>query len=231
MAGRYHFLVGNFIRFARSSLWSSSVGTKAVVALSGLPLFGWVLLHAFNNLTLFSGPAVADGHAASLRALGPLLWLVRAGVLALTVIHIAAIVALARRARAARPVGYAVVRPRAATIASRSMRLGGGLLAAFVIFHLLHLTFGALHPAFASGRVYANVVAGLRSPGVVVVYLLAAVLLGLHLFHGLWSASRSLGLRWRSARTLGRPVVALIAAAVTLAFASVPLAVVSGVLR
>jgi succinate dehydrogenase / fumarate reductase, cytochrome b subunit len=220
--------VGTFIRLLRSS-----VGARLLAAASGVPLAAWVVAHAAGNLTLFAGPAAADGYAASLRALGPLLWVVRAGVLVSAAIHVAAVVSLARRARAARPVGYAASRPRASTFAGRSMRAGGALLTAFVLFHLLHLTFGALHPAFVPGQVHANVVTGLRAGAglVAAVYVVAALALGLHLYHGLWSVSRSLGLRRASARRLGRPVAGLVAAALALAFASIPLAVVAGVLR
>src|SRR6185369_13018042 len=84
---------------------------------------------------------------------------------------------------------------RLASLAARAMRPGGVLLLAFVVYHLLHLTFGALHPTFRAGHVYANVATGLRPPTVAAVYIAAAALLGLHLFHGLWAAVRSLGLR------------------------------------
>jgi succinate dehydrogenase / fumarate reductase cytochrome b subunit len=111
------------------------------------------------------------------------------------------------------------------------MRIGGALLLAFVVYHLLHLTVGVLHPHFEPGRVYDNVVVGLRSPGIAAVYLAAAALLGLHLLHGLWAAARSLGIRPEAASRRRRPAVVLLSAAVAVGFASIPLAVLAGWLR
>ena len=111
------------------------------------------------------------------------------------------------------------------------MRVGGALLLAFVVFHLLHLTFGRFHPGFVAGQVYDNVVRGLRVPWVAGVYVAAAALLGLHLYHGLWAAARSLGVWPDGGANRRRPAVALVSAAVALGFAAVPLAVLAGWLR
>ena len=111
------------------------------------------------------------------------------------------------------------------------MRIGGALLLAFVVYHLLHLTVGVLHPHFVPGRVYDNVVVGLRPPWVAAIYVGAAALLGLHLFHGLWAAARSLGVRPDAAAGAGVPRWRVLSAAVAAGFASVPLAVLAGWLR
>jgi succinate dehydrogenase / fumarate reductase cytochrome b subunit len=216
---------------ALARLWRSTVGRKALVAASGLLLWVWVVLHVAGNLTLFSGPAAADGYAAALRATPAALWAVRAGLAAAAIVHVAGVVSLARVSRAARPRHQAPA-PRASTMAARTMRVGGALLLAFVVYHLLHLTVGLFHPGFLPGHVYDNVVRGLRSTWVASIYMAAAVLLGLHLFHGLWAAARSLGV-WpeSAARPRRRPAVALVSAAVALGFASVPLAVLAGWLR
>jgi succinate dehydrogenase / fumarate reductase cytochrome b subunit len=216
---------------ALARLWRSTVGQKALVAASGLLLWVWVVLHVAGNLTLFSGPAAADGYAAALRATPAALWAVRAGLAAAAIVHVAGVVSLARAGRAARPRHQAPAR-RASTVAARTMRVGGALLLAFVVYHLLHLTVGLFHPGFLPGHVYDNVVRGLRSTWVASIYMAAAVLLGLHLFHGLWAAARSLGV-WpeSAARPRRRPAVALVSAAVALGFASVPLAVLAGWLR
>jgi len=216
---------------ALARLWRSTVGRKALVAASGLLLWVWVVLHVAGNLTLFSGPAAADGYAAALRATPAALWAVRAGLAAAAIVHVAGVVSLARAGRAARPRHQAPAR-RTSTVAARTMRGGGALLLAFVVYHLLHLTVGLFHPGFLPGHVYDNVVRGLRSTWVASIYMAAAVLLGLHLFHGLWAAARSLGV-WpeSAARPRRRPAVALVSAAVALGFASVPLAVLAGWLR
>src|ERR1700752_4144598 len=146
-----------------SSAWRSTVVRKALVAVSGLALWTWVILHVAGNLTLFSGPGVADGYAAALRRSPGLLWAVRAGLATAMVVHVAGVISLARTARAARP-RHASHRPEdTSALASRGMRIGGPLLLAFVVYHLLHPTVGVLHPHFEPGHVYANVVVGLRS--------------------------------------------------------------------
>ena len=211
-------------------LWRSTVGRKALVAASGLLLGLWVVLHVAGNLTLFSGPAAADGYAAALRRTPAALWAVRAGLAVAAVVHVAGVVSLTRAGRTARPRHQAPAR-RAATVAARTMRVGGALLLAFVVYHLLHLTVGLFHPGFLPGHVYDNVVRGLRPPWVASIYGAAAGLLGLHLFHGLWAAARSLGVWPEGAARRRRPAVALVSAAVTLGFAAVPLAVLAGWLR
>ena len=211
--------------------WRSTVGRKALVAVSGLALWGWVLAHLLGNLTLFSGPEAADGYAAALRRIPGALWAVRVGLIAATVAHVAGAVTLARAGRAARPRHATAARWDAAMVASRAARVGGVLLLLFVAAHVLHLTFGVLHPAFAPGRVHANVVAGLQSGWVAAIYVAGALLLGLHLFHGLWASARSLGVRPEAAAARRRPAVASVAALIAAGLASIPIAVVAGWLR
>ena len=212
-------------------LWRSTVGQKALVAVSGLLLWIWVVLHVLGNLTLFSGATTADGYAAALQRAPAWLWVARGGLAAAAVVHVGGVVSLARASRVARPRHEAHATRRASTLAARSMRVGGALLLAFVGYHLLHLTFGVWHPGFLPGRVYDNVVLGLRPAWVACVYVAAAALLGLHLFHGLWAAARSLGVRPEVAAGRRRPAVTVLSAAVAVGFASVPIAVLAGWLR
>ena len=145
-----------------NSAWRSTVVRKALVAVSGLALWGWVVLHVAGNLTLFSGPAVADGYAA--RCAGRPAGCGRRGpgLATAMVVHVAGVVSLARASRAARPRHQPHRPAGTAALAARGMRIGGALLLAFVVYHLLHLTVGVLHPHFEPGRVYDNVVVGLR---------------------------------------------------------------------
>jgi succinate dehydrogenase / fumarate reductase, cytochrome b subunit len=212
-------------------VWRSTVGRKALVAVSGLLLWIWVILHVAGNLTLFSGPVVADGYAAALRRAPGWLWAARCALAAAAIIHVAGVASLARASRRARPRHGAPAVSGASALAARSMRTGGALLLAFVGYHLLHLTFGVAHPHFLAGRVYDNAVIGLRPAWVAAVYVAAAALLGMHLFHGLWAAERSLGVRPDRAASPRRSVVAVLSAAVAAGFASVPLAVLAGWLR
>jgi succinate dehydrogenase / fumarate reductase cytochrome b subunit len=216
---------------ALGELWGSTVGRKALVAVSGLLLWIWVVLHVAGNLTLFSGPAAADGYAAALQRSPAWLWAARCVLAAAAAVHVAGVTSLARASRAARPRHDTPAARGTSALAARSMRLGGALLLAFIAYHLLHLTFGLLHPHFRPGRVYDNVAAGLRPPWVAAVYVAAAALLGLHLFHGLWAAARSLGLRPDVAARRRRPAVAVLSAAIAVGFASVPVAVLAGWLR
>jgi succinate dehydrogenase / fumarate reductase, cytochrome b subunit len=210
------------------SRWRSTVVRKALVAVSGLVLWTWIVLHVAGNLTLLQGPAVADGYAAALRRSPGWLWAARAGLATALLVHVAGVVALTRTARAARP-RHAWHRPAdVSAVASRGMRIGGALLLAFVIYHLLHLTAGVLHPHFEPGHVYANVVIGLQSAPIAAVYVAAAFLLGLHLLHGLWAVTRTLGVRPESAARRRRPAAAVVSAAIALGFASIPLAVLAG---
>src|SRR5262245_29307290 len=214
-----------------SPVWRSTVVRKALVAVSGLALWTWIVLHVAGNLTLFSGPAVADGYAAALRRSPGWLWAARTGLATAMVVHVAGVVSLARTARAARP-RHASHRPAdTSAVASRGMRLGGALLLAFVVYHLLHLTVGVLHPHFQPGHVYANVVVGLHAAPVAAIYVAAALLLGLHLLHGLWAAARTLGVRPETAARRRRPAAAVLSMAIALGFASIPLAVLAGWLR
>ena len=211
-----------------SPRWRSTVVRKALVAVSGLALWTWVVLHVGGNLTLFSGPAVSDGYAAALRRSPGWLWAARAALAAALVVHVAGVVSLTRTARAARPRHAQHGPADTSALASRGMRIGGALLLAFVVYHLLHLTVGVLHPHFEPGHVYANVVVGLHSAPIAAIYVGAALLLGLHLLHGLWAATRTLGVRPDNAARRRRPAAAVVSAAIAVGFASIPLAVLAG---
>jgi len=212
-------------------LWRSTVGRKALVAASGLLLWIWVGLHMAGNLTVFSGPAAFDGYAATLHRMPAALWAVRCVLALAAIVHVAGVTSLARASRAARPRHRKPAPRGMPALGAHSMRIGGALLLAFIGYHLLHLTFGLGHPHFLDDRVYDNVVRGLRPAWVAAVYVTAAALLGLHLFHGLWAATRSLGVRPDAAAWRRRPAVAALSLAIAAGFASVPLAVASGWLR
>src|SRR5689334_16079636 len=114
-----------------SNAWRSTVVRKALVAVSGLALWTWIVLHVAGNLTLFSGPGVADGYAAALRRAPAWLWAARVGLGAAMITHVAGVVSLARTGRAARPRHEPHVPDDTAALAARGMRLGGVLLLAF----------------------------------------------------------------------------------------------------
>jgi len=211
--------------------WRSTIGKKAVMAVSGLLMVGFVIGHVAGNLLAFGGPTRLNAYSAFLHGTGELLWVVRAVLLTAVVAHIIAAAQLTAIERASRPIGYARRRYQAATLASRTIRWGGVLLAVFIVFHLLHLTTGTVHPDYHEGDVYHNLVTGLAVPWVGAFYVVAMLALGLHLYHGAWSAFRTLGLSQASTHPLQRRVAATVAVVVAALFASIPLAVLFGIIR
>jgi len=201
------------------------------MAVTGLVMIGFLIVHALGNLQVFSGPLKINEYSASLRRLGPLLWIARGALLVALVLHVIAAYQLTRRKQIARPVGYAGQDPQVSTVAARTIRWGGVLLLVFVVLHLLHLTFGTIHPAFDYKDVYGNLVAGFQIWWVALLYLAAMVGLGLHLYHGTWSSIRTLGLTRPSADPLKRRVAAVLAWVLYLGFSIVPIAVLAGIVR
>src|SRR4029078_2441455 len=157
----------------------SSLGLKIVMAVTGLVLFGFVIGHMIGNLQVYLGPEVFNGYAESLRALGhgTFLWIARAGLLVAVLLHIWSAWRLTLMNRAARPVGYREVERRGSSYASRTMRWSGVILLLFIVYHLMHFTFGvhAVHPYFVRGDAYHNFVTGFHNP-LVSFFLLLAML-------------------------------------------------------
>lgn len=178
------------------AFFRSSVGLKVIMALTGLVLFVYVIEHVVGMLFYFRGQAVLNGYAQFLHESPILLWGARIVLLASVGLHILAATALYLRDRAARPEAYQMRRMRKASYAARTMKYSGPFIAAFVIFHILHLTVGAnVTPArFIPGDVHANVTASFSHGWVALVYVTAVSLLGLHLLHGAFSLFESVGL-------------------------------------
>lgn len=213
------------------AFWDSTVGKKAVMAVTGILLVGFVIAHMLGNLQMFIGAEAMNRYAAFLKSTGELLWVARAALLGAAVLHITAAYQLTMINRAARPEGYAKVVPAASTLASRTMRYGGVLLLAFLVFHIGHFTTGTFHPAFSHTMVYGNVILGFRSPVVSLFYLAAMAALGLHLYHGAWAGFRTLGLSKRSPNPRERRIAQAIALVVWAGFSSIPVAVWLGILH
>jgi succinate dehydrogenase / fumarate reductase cytochrome b subunit len=194
----------------------------------------FVIGHMAGNLQMFAGASAAQkmhDYALLLRTSMPALWAIRAGLVAIVVLHVVAAVQLTLRNRAARPAGYRKVAPQASTVMSRTMRLGGFLLLTFIVVHIADMTLGIGHPQFTHLDPYNNLVFGLRRPLMAAFYLLAMASLGAHLAHGAWAAFRTLGLRRAGDTPLRRNVALTVAILVALGFASVPLAVLTGALQ
>lgn len=178
------------------ALTQSTIGKKALVAITGAILFGFVIGHLTGNLLLFAGPEAYNAYAAGLKANLALLWGVRILLLVSVVVHIAMTMQLAGRNAAARPSAYR--KPRqdlVTTYAARTMVLSGPLVFAYILFHLAHFTAPGLSigGSFDPHDVYMNVIHGFRVWWVSAIYIFANILLGLHLYHGGWSLFQSLG--------------------------------------
>ncbi len=220
------------------SFYRSDLGKKAVMAVTGLLLFGFVLGHMAGNFKLYLGADSLNHYAEWLREIGEpllphggLLWIARVVLLAAVGLHILAAVQLTLGNRQARRVDYRRRSVVQATYASRTMRWGGVIIALFVLYHLAHFTWGWAwaHPDFVTGDVYHNVVAGFSVWWVSAFYIAAQLALGLHLYHGLWSLFQSLGWSVGSERDDWRRRFAqLFAWVITLGNISFPLSVLSG---
>src|SRR5215469_6223671 len=173
--------------------WNTTIGKKSAMAVSGVVLAGFVLVHLAGNLQIFLGPERFNGYARALRQLPELLWTVRVVLLAMVAVHIWSTVQLTVVKNDARPFPYARYRPDHSSYASRTMYMSGPIIAAFVIYHLMQFTFGVGGTAFREGDAYGNVIAGFRNPVVSGFYIIAMALLCLHLRHGLWSLFQTLG--------------------------------------
>jgi succinate dehydrogenase / fumarate reductase, cytochrome b subunit len=208
-------------------LWSSTVGKKLVMAVTGLIMIGFVIVHMAGNLQFFEGSERLNAYSAMLH--GPareLLWILRIVLLAAVLAHIAAAYQLTMIDRAARPVPYARKQLQTATIGSRSMRVGGVVLALFIVFHILHFTTLTIQPApLVEGDVYGNVLASFRIWWVTAIYVIGMIALGLHLYHGAWSSVRTLNLERHKLDPFRRPVAIAIAVLVWAGFTLVPVAV------
>jgi succinate dehydrogenase / fumarate reductase cytochrome b subunit len=206
-------------------LWQSSVGKKAVMAVTGLVLAAYLISHVLANLLVFGGPDRINRYAVLLHGTGGALWGARLVLLAAATLHILAAVQLTLQSRAARPQPYAGGRePQAATLAGRTIRWGGALILVFLVYHILHFTTGAAHPDFVELDPYHNVSTGFRNPWVAGFYLIAMMALGLHLYHGLWSSGRSLGVSQPSPQPLHRRLALVVAVFIWLGFTVIVLA-------
>jgi succinate dehydrogenase cytochrome b subunit len=203
------------------------------MAVTGAILFGFVLGHLIGNLQVFLGPEAMNGYAVFLREFlhGTGLWIARAVLLAAVVLHIWAATSLALESRAARPVGYREQKWRESTYASRTMRWSGVIVLVFVVYHLMHFTFGNVHPSFIEGDVYHNFVAGFRSVPVSLFYIFAMILLGLHLRHGLWSMFQTLGVSHPRYMRWAHTGAWIFASLIVLGNILFPLAVLAGIVR
>ena len=221
-----------------SSYLSSSIGRKWIVALTGLALFGFVVGHLIGNLQVFLGPEPLNRYGAFLQSTGELLWVVRIGLIVMIVAHIFFTIKLRLENRAARPVGYAVKKRLAATFPARLMTLSGLMVLCFIIFHLLHFTAQKIDPSFLAlhddkGRhdIHRMMILGFQNKAASAFYIVAVGLLAMHLNHGIGSLFQTLGLNSAKVRPLWEKGGVALSWLIFLGYASIPVAVLTGVLK
>lgn len=214
----------------------TSVGKKVLMATTGFIIFGFVVVHILGNLQLFLGADTLNHYAAFLQNSGPLKWTVRLVLAVSVLVHIVSATQVTLQNWRARPQKYAVQRFRETTYAARTMWLGGPIIGLFVVYHLLHFTTGQLHPVKAGFvpdadgviNVYNNVVLGFQDPRASIVYIITMVLIGLHLYHGLWSMMQSVGVNHPKYNHWRKGFAIVFALFVAGAGISLPVAVLSG---
>ena len=218
-----------------STLFDTTIGKKAVMAVTGLGLFGFVIGHMLGNLQVYLGPEALNAYAEKLHSLGPLLWVARISLLVMLVLHVWMMFSLWGNTIRARETAYRVRRYSTADYASRTMWLTGPLILLFVAYHLAHFTFPGVamgdyeHLGFA--QVYTNVVNGFSVPWVVLLYVLAQIALGFHLYHGSWSMLQTMGIAGGTGEQKRRIWAKLIAASIVVGNVSIPVAVLAGIIR
>jgi succinate dehydrogenase / fumarate reductase, cytochrome b subunit len=223
-----------------SRIWHSSLGKKYIMAVTGFALFFFVLGHMVGNLQVFLGPEAINRYGAFLQGLGELLWVVRIGLLIIVVLHIVSAIRLTAENRAARAVSYAEYRPVGSSYASRTMMMSGLIIAAFIIYHLLHFTvqnqainltgknFLELHDEKGRHDVFAMMITGFRQPIVSLFYIVAMALLCLHLSHGVSSMFQSMGWKKNYYKPLLDKGARLIAILIFAGYVSIPIAILMG---
>ncbi|GAA2259450.1 succinate dehydrogenase [Streptomyces ruber] len=205
------------------------------MAVSGLIMLLYLVVHMLGNLKIFFGAAEFDGYAHWLRTLGEpflhhewALWIVRVVLVVAVVAHAVAAYQLSRRDIKARPSKYVHKKART-SYATRTMRWGGIILALFIVWHVLDLTTGTVHPDFQAGHPYQNVIDTFSTWYGNVIYIVAVLAVGLHVRHGFWSAAQTLGAGSRTRDRALKITANALALVLTVGFVSVPVAVMTGV--
>ena len=211
--------------------FSSTLGKKVLMAVTGIILFGFVVGHMLGNLQIYLGAEQLNHYAELLQANQPFLWSFRLVMLFCVAVHIIAAVQVWLRNRAARPVKYRMFNPPGLDYAARTMVWSGPILALFNGYHLLDFTVGSTNPDFIRGDVYHNVVASFSHPVIALFYVGANLLLAFHLYHGLWSLFQTFGWDHHTYGALRRYAAVFFAVLIGAGNISIPLAVLTGFVK
>jgi succinate dehydrogenase / fumarate reductase cytochrome b subunit len=228
---------------ALSRMFGSTVGRKYLVAVTGILLVLFLIGHLVGNLLLYAGRDAMNSYAQGLKNLGAGLWVIRAGLLAVFVVHISLAISLNLASKKARGVAYASpLKPQVSSFATRSMVLTGLLVLAYVVYHILHFTVGAIQPSghalvqkLADGTeradVYSMVVAGFQNIAVSLSYVISMAILALHLKHGVSSIFQTLGWNHPSYNGLFGKLGVGLSLLLFVGFSSLPVSVLLGLVK
>ncbi len=225
---------------ALARLWRSSLGKKYVMAVTGLGLWVFVIIHMLGNLQIFLGPEGLNAYARALKATPALLWGARGGLLLIGILHAVTAIQLARANRRARPDRYSSKKIVASTLAQRTMLASGLILLVFIIFHLAHFTLGWVDPQYLDFKdpldlsrhdVYRMMIVGFSNPFVSAFYIVSMGALLLHLSHGVSSLFQSLGLRSKKTFGFFDKLARITALLLFIGNSSIPLAILFGWLK
>ena len=212
-------------------VYGSSLGKKYIMAITGLLLFLFVIVHMLGNLQVYIGRDAMNAYAELLKSKPGLLWTLRTGLFIVAVLHIVSALQLAAENQNARPERYAAGKP-IATFASRTILVSGLIVLAFIVYHLMHFTLGVTNPEFLELHdslkrhdVYQMVVDAFRNPWVSAFYIISMGLLCLHLSHGVCSSFQSLGIRRRAAAAALNRFAQVAATLIFVGNCSIPLSI------
>jgi succinate dehydrogenase / fumarate reductase cytochrome b subunit len=212
--------------------YQATIGKKAVMAVTGVILFGFIIGHLIGNLQVFAGRETLDAYGAFLHhSTHGLIWVFRGVLLVSVLAHIVASIQLTKVKMDARPIGYVKNNYSHSTYASRTMMWSGPIIAAFIIFHLMDLTWGNVNPAFQEGHVYDNLVASFLRWPVSIAYIFALSLLCLHLYHGIYSMFQSLGISHPKYTPAIQRFAKVAAFLIWAGYVSIPVAVLAKVIQ
>jgi succinate dehydrogenase / fumarate reductase cytochrome b subunit len=222
------------------NLFTSTVGRKVLMAITGLLLVLFITVHLLGNLTVFAGAGAINGYAEHLHALGPLVWVFRLVLLVLFAIHITMGVTLYLENRAANPESYAVQKTLVTTFSAKTMVFSGLIVLAFLIYHLLHFTVQVTNPEISAQNialvndqldVYSMVVASFQKVFIAAVYVIAMIALLFHLIHGVSSWVQTFGWSTGSSQDKVTVIGKIIAIVYGLAFISIPVFILAHIVK
>lgn len=215
----------------------SNIGLKVLMALTGVVMFGYLIGHVTGNMLIFKGPAAINAYSKFLHDSTGLLWGTRILLLVSVVIHIWATIRFLKLKGDARPVAYVMKEPHGTTFAARTMYWSGPVIALFIIYHILHLTTGTVHPSFHADAsthevdVYRNLVDGFQRPLASGIYIVAMLAIAFHLSHGVWSMLQTIGVNRPNWECALRAIAVVFAVLVCGGFIAVPAAVLLGFVK